>query len=81
MIEADSAAQALARFAASHPDVVVLDARAHQQERPSARALRRAADVVVRVERDSNRAATDQLERLGVRPLRVDTAATSEDSE
>ncbi|WP_372727890.1 putative cytokinetic ring protein SteA [Nocardioides sp.] len=61
------------------PDIVVLDARADQQERPSAKVLRRASDVVVRVERDGNRAATDQLERLGVRPLRVDTAATSED--
>ena len=67
-------------LAAGHrPDIVVLDARADEAERPTAKAMRAARDVVVRVEPDGNRAATDQLERLGVRPLRVATTATSED--
>ena len=35
---------------------------------------------MVRVDRGAERTPTDQLERLGVRPLRLETGATSEDA-
>ncbi len=62
------------------PDIVVLDARAEEADRPSAKALRGARDVIVRVQRGGDRTSTDHLERLGVRPLRLESAATSEDA-
>jgi uncharacterized membrane-anchored protein len=62
------------------PDIVVLDARAEDADRPSAKALRGARDVIVRVQRGGDRTSTDHLERLGVRPLRLESAATSEDA-
>ena len=68
------------REAGYRPDIVLLDARADESERPSVKTLRAARDVVVRVDRGADRAATDQLERLGVRPLRLETGATPEDS-
>lgn len=58
------------------PDVVVLDN--HGGELPSAATLRAARDVVVRVDRGDRR-PLEHLERLGLRPLRVETSATSED--
>ncbi|MBB6625697.1 hypothetical protein H5V45_00050 [Nocardioides sp. KIGAM211] len=70
----------LLRAAGHRPDLVVLDARAEEADRPDAATLRAARDVVVRVDRGADRAATDQLERLGVRPLRIETAATCEDA-
>ena len=68
------------REAGYRPDIVLLDARADESERPSVKTLRAARDVVVRVDRGADRTATDQLERLGVRPLRLETGATPEDS-
>ena len=68
------------REAGYRPDIVLLDARADESERPSVKTLRAARDVVVRVDRGADRAATDQLERLGVRPLRLETGATPEDA-
>ncbi len=67
------------RAAGFKPDVVVLDARADDPELPSAKVLRSARDVVVRVDR-GDRSQTDALERLGVRPKRFESAATPEDA-
>jgi len=61
------------------PDIVVLADAVEDSDRPSAKAMRVARDVVVRVER-GGRAHTDHLERLGVRPVHVETAATTEDT-
>ncbi len=68
------------RAAGYQPDIVLLDARAEESDRPSVKTLRAARDVVVRVDRGADRAATDQLERLGVRPLRLESGATPEDA-
>jgi uncharacterized membrane-anchored protein len=68
------------REAGLRPDIVIVDARAEDAEQPSAKTLRAARDVVVRVDRGAERTPTDQLERLGVRPLRLETGATSEDA-
>ena len=62
------------------PDVVIVDATADESETPHVKTLRAARDVVVRLDRGAGRAAVDQLERLGVRPLRFESAATSEDA-
>jgi len=68
------------REAGYRPDIVILDARTDEADRPSVKTLRAAHDVVVRVERGGDRPATDQVERLGVRPLRLETGATPEDA-
>jgi uncharacterized membrane-anchored protein len=68
------------REAGLKPDVVVVDASADEAETPDARTLRAARDVVVRVDRGAGRTAVEQLERLGVRPLRFESAATPEDA-
>ena len=60
------------------PDIVVISDRGDEQ-RPAAKALRSARDVVVRVDR-GGRLPTEQLERMGVRPLRLETGATTEDA-
>lgn len=60
------------------PDVVVLGGGPADAEPPSAAALRVAHDVVVRVDR-GHRRPLEQLERLGVRGVRVETSATPED--
>lgn len=65
--------------AGQKPDVVVLSNTAGDDERPTAKALRAARDVVVRVDRGS-RLHTEQFERLGVRPLALETSATTEDA-
>ena len=62
------------------PDIVVLAGGEDDAERPSAKTLRAARDVVVRVDRGGDRSSTDALERLGVRPLRLESAATPEDA-
>ncbi|WP_432479915.1 putative cytokinetic ring protein SteA [Nocardioides sp. GXQ0305] len=58
------------------PHVVVLENSGG--ELPSAATLRAARDVVVRVDRGDRR-PLEHLERLGLRPVRVETSATSED--
>ena len=63
-----------------HPDIVVLSGGADDEHRPSAKTLRAARDVVVCVDRGGDRSATEALERLGVRPLRLESAATPEDA-
>ena len=62
------------------PDIVVLSGGGDDAHRPSAKTLRAARDVVVRVDRGGDRSATEALERLGVRPLRLESAATPEDA-
>ncbi|MGB0101404.1 MAG: putative cytokinetic ring protein SteA [Nocardioides sp.] len=68
------------RSAGYAPDVVVLDAGAEDAELPSAKTLRAARDVVIRTDRGSVRSGLDQLERIGVRPSRFESAATPEDA-
>ncbi|HYF71593.1 MAG TPA: putative cytokinetic ring protein SteA [Nocardioides sp.] len=68
------------RAARLRPDVVVVDADADDAELPSAPTLRAARDVVVRTERGAGGTCVDQLERLGVRPVRFESAATPEDA-
>jgi len=75
LIGVDRGADAL-QDAGHPPDVVVLENSGG--ELPSANTLRAARDVVVRVDRGDRR-PLEQLERLGLRPLRVETSATAED--
>ena len=76
LVGVDHGADAL--VAAGHrPDVVVVSGA---DDLPSAAVLRKARDVVVLVERGAPRSATEQLERLGIRPLRFETTATAEDA-
>jgi uncharacterized membrane-anchored protein len=75
LIGVDLGAGAL-REAGYTPDVVILDNRGG--DLPSAATLRAARDVVVRVDRGDRR-PLEHLERLGLRPLRVETSATAED--
>jgi uncharacterized membrane-anchored protein len=65
--------------AGHRPDMVVLSNTAGDAERPSAKALRTARDVVVRVD-SGGRLHAEQLERLGVRPLPVESSGTTEDT-
>ena len=75
LIGVDRGADALAE-AGFRADIVVIDGGEDETERPAAKVLRAARDVVVRVDRGGDRSAATALERLGVRPLRVETAAT-----
>lgn len=68
------------RQAGYRPDIVILDGRGEESDRPSAATLKEARDVIVCVPRGGDRSPTDSLERLGVRPLRLESAATSEDA-
>jgi uncharacterized membrane-anchored protein len=68
------------RAAGFMPHVVVVDAGAEDTELPSAKTLRSARDVVVRVDRGAGRTQVESLERLGVRPKRFESAATPEDA-
>jgi uncharacterized membrane-anchored protein len=77
LIGVDHGADALAS-AGHRPDVVVVTAGT--DDLPSAAVLRRARDVVVLVERGAPRGATERFERLGIRPLRFETTATTEDA-
>jgi uncharacterized membrane-anchored protein len=65
--------------AGHRPDIVVLTNAAPDADRPSAKALRSARDVVVRVD-TGGRLHAGQLERLSVRPLPLESSATSEDA-
>ncbi|WP_395657848.1 putative cytokinetic ring protein SteA [Nocardioides sp.] len=68
------------RAAGLQPDVVVVDAGAEDSEMPAAKTLKAARDVVVRSDRGSGRGQLEQLERLGVRALAFESAATAEDA-
>jgi uncharacterized membrane-anchored protein len=77
LIAVDRGADALA--GAGHtPDVVVVTGGS--DDLPSAAVLRKARDVVVLVERGAPRSVTEPFERLGVRALRFETTATTEDA-
>jgi uncharacterized membrane-anchored protein len=65
--------------AGHRPDIVLLTNGAGDADRPSAKVLRSARDVVVRVD-SGGRLHAEQLERLGVRPLPLESSATSEDT-
>lgn len=75
LIGVDRGADAL-RETGHTPHVVVLENSGG--ELPAAATLRAARDVVVRVDRGDRR-PLEQLERLGLRPVRVETSATAED--
>jgi uncharacterized membrane-anchored protein len=77
LVGVDGGAEAL-RAAGHTPEVIVLTTGPDAPELPSKATLRAARDVVVRVERGDRR-PVDQLERIGVRAARVETAATTED--
>lgn len=77
LIGVDRGADALAS-AGHQPDVVVVTGGS--DDLPSAAVLRKAGDVVVLVERGAPRSATEQFERMGIRPLRFETTATTEDA-
>jgi uncharacterized membrane-anchored protein len=77
LIGVDRGADALGD-AGHRPDVVVVTG--DSDDLPSASVLRKARDVVVLVERGAARGATEQLERMGIRPLRFETTATTEDA-
>jgi uncharacterized membrane-anchored protein len=77
LIGVDGGAEALRRAGYS-PDVVVLATGPDAPELPTKGTLRDARDVVARVERGDRR-PVEQLERIGVRAARVETAATTED--
>lgn len=78
LIGVDQGADAL--LAAGHkPDIVVLGDGLADADRPSAKALRGARDVVVRVDR-GGRMHREQLERMGIRPLGLESSATTEDA-
>lgn len=62
------------------PDVVVVDSRDDGLGAASAKALRAARDVVVRVDHGGGSTALDSVERLGVRPVRLTSGTTAEDA-
>ena len=65
------------------PDIVVVSGQRRDRddaEQVSAKALKAARDVVLIVDRGSSRSSTEQLDRLGIRPLRFETGATAEDA-
>jgi len=79
VIAVDGGADAV--LAAGHrPDVVVVTGQHRDVEPVSAKALKAAREAVVVVDRGSTRSSTEQLDRLGIRPLRFETGATAEDA-
>jgi uncharacterized membrane-anchored protein len=78
LIGVDGGADALVA-AGYKPHVVVLTDGLEAVDRPRAQALRKARDVVVRVER-GHRLHAEGLERLGVQPQTFATSATTEDA-
>ena len=77
LIGVDAGADAL-RAAGHPPDIVV--ANVADEELPSLEVLRKAHDVVALVERGAAHSVTERFERSGVKPLRFETGATSEDA-
>jgi uncharacterized membrane-anchored protein len=77
VVIAVGAAADVLREAGVRADVVVVDAA---DDLPSAAALRAARDVVVRADRGSAPGVVEQIERLGVRPVLIETAAAPEDA-
>ncbi|CUR59026.1 Thiamin pyrophosphokinase [metagenome] len=82
LIGVDAGAEALVR-AGLRPDVVVLTLRGRETDGAlpvSAKTIKAARDVVAVVDRGASRTVTEQLERLGVQPVRFETGATAEDA-
>lgn len=77
LIGVDRGADALVS-AGHRPDVVVVTGGS--DDLPAAAVLRKARDVVVLVQRGAPRGVTEPFERLGIRPLRFETTATTEDA-
>ena len=77
LIGVDRGADALVS-AGHRPDVVVVTGGS--DDLPPAAVLRQARDVVVLVQRGAPRSVTEPFERLGIRPLRFETTATTEDA-
>lgn len=78
LVGVDAGADAL--LAAGHrPDIVVLDSMVDESDRPSSKALKAAREVVLRIDPGA-RPPSEHLERLGVRPVRLETSATTEDA-
>jgi uncharacterized membrane-anchored protein len=76
LVGVDDGADALSD-AGSSADVVVVSATA---EPPAAKTVRAARDVVVVVEPGAAHPAVERLERLGVRPLLLETTLNAEDA-
>jgi uncharacterized membrane-anchored protein len=76
LVGVDAGADALVA-AGLKPDVVVVSAHA---EPPTAKTVRAARDVVVVVEPGATGEAATRIERLGTRPLRLETTAAAEDA-
>jgi uncharacterized membrane-anchored protein len=76
LVGVDAGAEALAQ-AGYQPHVVLVTATA---EPPGSKVLRAARDVVVVLEPGAPVTVAERLERLGVRPLRLETTATAEDA-
>ena len=76
VIAVGNAADSLRR-AGVRADVVVVDA---DEELPSAAVLRAARDVVVRADRGSTPGVLEQIDRLGIHPVVVETAAAPADA-
>jgi uncharacterized membrane-anchored protein len=70
----------MARAAGLRPHVVVVEADADDADLPDAVTFRRAADLVVVVARGSAPVGLERFERLGLRPLRLESGATAEDA-
>jgi uncharacterized membrane-anchored protein len=81
LIGVDAGAEALLAVGRK-PDVVVVSSPRNTDaaDRVSATALRGARDVVVVVDRGSGTTPLTALERLGVRPHRMETGANAEDA-
>lgn len=77
LIGVDHGADAL-RAAGYRPHIVV--ASAADDDLPSVEVLKKAKDVIALVERGAPAAATERFQRIGVRPLRFETGATTEDA-
>ena len=61
------------------PDIVVVDAQGEDRNRAKGAVLKAAREVVVRLERGAP-LPVETFERMGVRPQRLETAATAEDA-
>jgi uncharacterized membrane-anchored protein len=77
LIGVDAGAEVL-RAAGYQPHIVV--ANAADDELPSVEVLKKAKDVIALVERGAPATVTERFERIGVRPLRFETGATTEDA-
>lgn len=77
LIGVDAGADAL-KAAGHKPHIVV--ANAADAELPSVDVLKKAKDVIALVERGAPAGVTERFQRIGVRPLRFETGATTEDA-